>query len=78
MAGINRRMRDTDLWQGSMASLIRDFRRRSLPTKHGHARLCPSTPRVIREYQSDSLSKRPASSLLLGFGLPNPSQRKNE
>jgi hypothetical protein len=61
-------IRDLAVRQGSLAPCTRDSRQRSLPTKHGHAVLCSSF-RVIREYQSDSSSKRPASSFLLGFRL---------
>jgi hypothetical protein len=45
--------------QGSSAPWTRVRRRRSLPTKNGHAVLCSSLARVIREYQSDSSSKHP-------------------
>jgi len=41
----------------------RDFRGRFLPTKHGHAGSARIHVRVTREYQSDSSSKRPASSV---------------
>lgn len=75
-SGTNRRIRDITMWLGSPASLIRDFRQRSLPTKHRHAGLCSRIARVIREYQNDSSSKRPDSSFLPGFGLL--SQRQNE
>jgi hypothetical protein len=74
LAGTNRRMRDLIMRQGNLASCqapwTRDFRQRSLPTKHGHARLCPGFARVIREYQDDSSSKRPASPFLLGSRPP--------
>ena len=65
-AGTNRRIREKTLRQGISDSLNRDLRQRYLPTKHGHAWLCSITNRVIREYQSDSSSKRPPSSFLLG------------
>jgi len=78
MAGTNRRIRDTGLRQASNACWIRVFRLRHLPTKNGHAVLCSSLARVIRGYQSDSLSKRPASSFLLGFGLQNPQPKRIE
>ena len=76
--GINRRMRDVALRQASTACRIRVPRQRHLPTKHGHAGLCSSTARVIREYQSDSLSKRPASSFLPGPWHQNFETKKNE
>ena len=77
-AGINRRIRVTNLQHGRGVSLICAFGPRCLPTKHGHAVLCSSDARVIREYRCDSLSKRPVSSVLLGFGLSQNSQRLNE
>jgi hypothetical protein len=56
----------------------RDFRRRHFLAKHGHAAL-RRTSVVIREYQSDSSSKRPISSLAFGARAgPCPSPRNNE
>jgi hypothetical protein len=53
------------------AALIRDSRQRHLPTEHGHValrRLVGAT----REYQSDSSSKRPVSSVVSGPCGRNP------
>ena len=55
-----RRMRVGTMRQGAR-SPIRDARQRALPTKNGHAALWPSQA-TTREYQSDSSSKRSASS----------------
>ncbi len=55
----------------------RDSRQRHFQAKHGHAAL-RRTSVVIREYQSDSSSKRPISSLAFGARadpVPAPEQR---
>jgi hypothetical protein len=62
-AGTIWRTRAVPTRQGPHHARTRDHRLRSLPTKHGHAaRLI--TIGAIREYQSDSSSKRPAASAL--------------
>lgn len=56
---------------GNSAFQIRAHRRRFLPTEHGHAALLPETG-AIREYQSDSSSKRPVSSIPSASGIERP------
>ena len=62
--GTIRRMRVRAMRQGSLASWTRDIRRRYLSTEYGHAAL--HLYGVIREYQSDSASKRPGLSVAWG------------
>jgi hypothetical protein len=63
-AGTNRRTRALTLRRRRYPS-TRDLRPRSLPTDHCHAAL-RRLAGAIREYQSDSSSKRPASSVAFG------------
>jgi hypothetical protein len=60
-AGTIQRMRVAALRQGGPASQTRAFRLRYLATENGHAAL---RSRATREYQHDSSSKRPASSVV--------------
>jgi hypothetical protein len=74
-AGTIQRTRDAALRQGGLDARTRAIRQRYLSTENGHAalRLDASTRRsVIRVYQSDSSSKRPAFSVDSDFpgGLP--------
>ena len=70
-AGTVKRIRGLAMRQESPALWTRASRQRSLPTKHGHAGSARLHRRVIRVYQSDSSSKRPASSALWGFRPTN-------
>lgn len=49
---------------GGLGLRIRDPRQRFLPTEHGPVAL-PSETRAIYEYQAESSSKRPTSSVTL-------------
>lgn len=74
-AGTIQRTRDAALRQGGLAAWTRAIRQRYLSTENGHAALRFDASRrrsVIRAYQSDSSSKRPAFSAVSGFpeGLP--------
>src|SRR5713101_2637325 len=60
-SGTKRRIRESSLRYGSSHSLTRVLRQRTLPTNHCHAGSTPLAG-AIREYQSDSSSKRPALS----------------
>ena len=60
-AGTIQRTRVAALRQGGLASRTRAFRPRHLSTENGHAALRPG---ATRAYQSDSSSKRPASSVV--------------
>ena len=59
-----RRTREPAMRQRRSASSIRDPRRRTLPTKHGHA----DRPEATREYQSDRSSDHDPSSIHLRPG----------
>ena len=65
--GTIRRIRGSIMRQKGCAFRIRARRRRYLPTKYCHAAMHWVTG-VIREYQSDSLSKRPTESAVSFFG----------
>jgi transposase len=54
----------------------RALRGRCLPTKNGHAGSARARARVIREYQSDSSSKRPGPSSVLR-SWPSAGKRKD-
>jgi hypothetical protein len=71
-AGTIWRIRVAALRQGFVL-LTRALRTRHLPTKHGHAALRRSLD-VIRVYQRDSSSKRPASSVVSGLWEGGPSE----
>jgi hypothetical protein len=64
-AGTDRRTRELAMRQGIFNLRTRASRQRRLPTKNGHAGSARACARVIREYQSDSSSKRPAPSSVL-------------
>ena len=64
-AGTNRMNRHRAMRCGESSPATRDSRLRLLPTKH---RLAALPDRAIREYQSDSSSKRPAC--VVPFALP--------
>ena len=65
--GTMRRIRGSTMRQKGCAFRIRAHRRRCLPTKYCHAAMHWVTG-VIREYQSDSSSKRPTESAVSFFG----------
>ena len=66
-AGTMRRIRGSTMRQKGSAFRNRAHRRRCLQTKYCHAAMFWVTG-VIREYQSDSLSKRPTESAVSFFG----------
>ena len=72
--GTARRVRDLPMRHGTFHPGTRDFRGRFLPTKHGHAGSARTHVRVTREYQSDSSSKRPASSVPWDSRPVNPEE----
>ena len=61
-----RSTRGLTMRHGNQSPGTRDLRGRSLPTKNGHAGSTRAQARATREYQSDSSSKRPASSVPCG------------
>jgi hypothetical protein len=65
--GTIRRIRGSTMRQKGCGFQIRAHRRRCLPTKYCHAAM-PWETGVIREYQSDSSSKRPTESAVSFFG----------
>jgi hypothetical protein len=74
-AGTDRRIRGLTMRHGIVHPETRALRGRCLPTKNGHAGSARARARVIREYQSDSSSKRPAPSSVLQSCHP-PGRRK--
>jgi hypothetical protein len=64
MAGTIPRIRALGMRQGGFASRTRASRQRHLSTEYGHAALRSG---ATREYQIDSSSKRPASSVDSGL-----------